>query len=478
MKRADLCGVALMVIATRLCHSGVLWIEECYPAAAAIQILHGKLPYRDFWFDKPPLAPAFYVLFGALAGWPLRVAGSLVVIALAWLAGKFAGELWGEKEGRLAAWLFAVALTFWISAAVIPLAPDLLLLGPHLSAAYLAWKNRPALSGMMAGLAMLLHPKGAFVLLVALLWQWRNATRLAWGFALPHLFLAGVLILTGAWTGYVEQVWRWGRLYSTDTFLANPVQEGLRRTANWAGFHAAIVAGAWICWQRNGVMRVRLLLWTILALGSIVAGLRFFPRYYLQLLPPLVLAASRGIARLSPRKRWALLGLLLVPVARFGPRYFELGSAWLGKRPSEWRDLAMYYSSHEVARWIRHRAQPTDTILVWGYRPDILVETRLRLGAPFLDSQPLTGVIADRHLFDSRSSAPELAARNRQRLRQYWPVWVVDGLGPYNPRLAITEFGDLHDWLGHYERVARIPGATIYRISDSSSRAGASPGKQ
>ena len=57
-KRAVFCGLGLLVLLSRLCHLNILWIEEGYPAAAAIQMLHGSIPYRDFWFDNPPLCPA------------------------------------------------------------------------------------------------------------------------------------------------------------------------------------------------------------------------------------------------------------------------------------------------------------------------------------------------------------------------------------------------------------------------------------
>ena len=42
-----------------LLHSGIVWVEEAYPTAAAIQILDGKALYRDVWFDKPPLSASF-----------------------------------------------------------------------------------------------------------------------------------------------------------------------------------------------------------------------------------------------------------------------------------------------------------------------------------------------------------------------------------------------------------------------------------
>ena len=48
----SLTGVILL---SRLCHANILWADEDYHLAAAIQMLHGKMLYRDLWYDKPPL---------------------------------------------------------------------------------------------------------------------------------------------------------------------------------------------------------------------------------------------------------------------------------------------------------------------------------------------------------------------------------------------------------------------------------------
>jgi hypothetical protein len=124
----------------------------------------------------------------------------------------------------------------------------------------------------------------------------------------------------------------------------------------------------------------------------------------------------------------------------------------------------MNRDSAAAARLITAQAKPGDTILVWGYRPDILVYTRLPLGAPFLDSQPLTGVIADRHLTRSDATFTELAEHNRTRLSALSPTWVVDGLGPYNPELAITNYSGLNAWLARYMLFKQTRGTNIYRL--------------
>ncbi len=456
--------IFLIVLAARLCHLDVLWIEECYPAAGALQVLAGKLPYRDFWFDKPPLAIGLHLLWGAHAGWPLRLGDALFVTLISWLLYRFARERWSEREGLLAAALGAFFLTFGFPSAVMSLAPDLIMMAPHIAAVYLAWKGRPFASGLAAGVAMLVHTKGVYVLAACLLWQYRAIPALAAGFLVPNVLFAGWLAATGSLAAYWEQVWRFGQVYVKDTFAKGPFSELGWRTQDWLLFHACLVAGMiWFWIRARDRDRLQLAGWTLLAILGIAAGWRFFPRYYLQLLPIAVLLAARGLTLLGPKRATAVLALLLIPLVRFGPRYATLAWESATGRPHQWADLAMYDGSVEVADRLDRLAAPGDSLLVWGYRPDIYVLTRLPAGTAFLDSQPLTGVIADRHLVDSRPSVPELARQNRQELTRTSPTWIVDGLGPYNPVLGIGQYPDLAAWLANYRQAFTSPSAVVYR---------------
>jgi hypothetical protein len=177
----------------------------------------------------------------------------------------------------------------------------------------------------------------------------------------------------------------------------------------------------------------------------------------------MTLAAARGYVLLG-RRRVLLLALLLVPLARFGPRYLLLARDLAAGAPHEWSDVAMDRDSRRAAEYVRERARPADTLFVWGYRPDIFVYTRMRAGARFLESQPLTGVFADRHLFDSGAAFAGWAARNRQELARARPSFVVDGLSPYNPRLAIGLYPELRHWLDDYELAGRTRFTVIYRL--------------
>jgi hypothetical protein len=120
--------------------------------------------------------------------------------------------------------------------------------------------------------------------------------------------------------------------------------------------------------------------------------------------------------------------------------------------------------SRAAAAKLRDLAQPGDTLFVWGFRPDIFVDSRLPAGTRFLESQPISGVLADRHLSESAAIAPDFVAPNRAELTASKPTWVVDGLGPYNPALAIDRQPYLAAWLAQYQPVARTAFSVLYRL--------------
>src|SRR5271154_5521686 len=178
-------GIAAVVIATRLCHSSVLWADDNLPLAAAMEVARGKVLYRDVWFDKPALVAWIDLLWGARAGVFLRLAGAAYVLAVAAAAWQFARSKWSEQEGTFAAFFAAFFLTFGLPSAVIPLASDMLLVLPHMAAVYFAWRGRAFLSGAAAGVGLLCSSKAVFVLAVCALWQWRQIPILVLGFAAP-----------------------------------------------------------------------------------------------------------------------------------------------------------------------------------------------------------------------------------------------------------------------------------------------------
>ena len=453
-----------MLLAARLCHLEILWAEETLPLAAAAQMARGKVLYRDLWFDKPPLLASIYLAWGARDGLQLRVAGALYALLACWIAWRFARGMWGELEARWAAGLMAFFLIFDIPSAVTPLAADLLMLAPHLAAVWLAWRGRAFWSGVLAGIAFLFNAKGVFVLAACAIWNVRGLPMLALGFAAPNAVAALWMWTQGSLGAYIEQVWKWGRIYAGGTFVANPVTNGIARTAAWLGFHAAIViAAGWFWWRDARENRVRWAAWAALSFLAVALGWRFFPRYYFELLPLAVVAGARGFTLMGKRRAAVLAMLLLVPLVRFGPRYALLAQDLVEGRPDQWVDIGMDQDSRKAARLARELSGAGDTLFVWGFRPELYVYTKLPAATRFLDSQPLTGVPADRHLTQSLPVETESTRAHRMELAGTHPTVIMDGLGPINPRLAIGQYAELRGWLADYQEVGRTGLTVIYR---------------
>ena len=420
------------------------------PAAAALEMKRGSVLYRDVWYDKPPLVPAICLLWGAKIGAALRLGGAVYGFAACVLAYAFAARAWTRREGYWAAALMGFFLTFDTLSGVIPLTADMLLVVPQMAAVMLAYRKQPLASGIAAGIGFLFNTKAVFVLAACALFGWPSIVPLAAGFALPCLAALGWLGATGSLAPYIDQVWRWPAAYAGSPVVSDPVWNGVVRSVNWLGFHVALLIGAAVVWLRKPQWRFAA--WALIAYAGVIPGWRFFPRYFLLLLPPLVIAAARGLS--TVHARWiAVLALatMTVPLVRFGPRYFTLE-----KSP----DLAMDRDSRQAARIaLRY---PGKTLYVWGYRPELFLYTNLRPATKWLDSQALTGVPADRHLTQSEVVLKSGTAEARAELARSEPDILIDGLSPFNPALSMDRYPELRAWLGSYHEAARTWSTVIY----------------
>ena len=443
------------MLAAHLFHSRVLWTEEGLPLAAALRMLHGGVLYRDIWFDKPPLLPAFYLLWGARIGPVLRVVGALYAFLCCLLAYALARRFRTRREGYWAAALLGFFLTFDTHSAVLPLAADLLLLAPHLAAVLLASRRQYFWSGFTAGIGFLINTKGVFVLAACALFAWPGVVPLLAGFVVPNIAAAGWLLGTGSLGPYIDQVWRWGAEYAASPVVADPVRNGVVRTLNWLGFHVVLLIGAAVCWLRERTrIRWRFAAWVGICFVGVVLGWRFFPRYYFLLLPALAIPAARGLPLIRNRAVLAIVLLtMMVPLVRFGPRYAML---------SGWSDLAIDRDSREASAIALRYAPPGGSLYVWGYRPEMYVYTGLRPATRFLECQALTGVPADRHLSSTQIVLTSGTHEAREELARSRPDVLIDGLSLYNPALSMDHYPELRAWLAGYQEAARTKGSVIY----------------
>ncbi len=414
----------------------------------------GAVLYRDIWFDKPPLVPAVYLLWGAAAGPALRIAGAVYAMIACLLTYAIAVRRWSRREAYVASGLMAFYLTFDIHSGVLPLTADMLLLVPHLTAILLAFERKAVWSGLAAGVGFLFNAKALFVAAACMVFLGPAALLpFASGFILPNAIALACLDVAGALPGYIDQVWRWPARYAASPVVSDPIRNGFVRTANWLGFHAILIAGAAIYWWRE--RQWKFLVWAALSYAGVVLGWRFFPRYFFLLLPALVIPAAR-----VPRKVLAFAAILLaVPLIRFAPRYISL---------DHWSDLALDEDSRAASQIALKAAQllrsgDASTLYVWGYRPEIFVYTQLKPATKYLECQALTGVPADRHLTQSQIVLTQGTREARLELARAMPDVVIDALSLYNPALAMSGYDELRPWLSQYREVGRTQGTIVYR---------------
>jgi hypothetical protein len=501
-------------LVTRVFYFGFVWADEGLWFTVAQEMLRGKALYREIWFDKPPaLAMIFEGLFGI--GNPLlavrwfTVLYAFAVCLLLWRMGRY---LWPAShsshnshvitrwsEGRLAALFYAFYNATYLHSQVQPLAGDHLVLIPYLGSGWCYLLGQCFWGGVLASLAFQINPKVAVLALLLVYiealrpaagWQRRFALYIA-GFvvgSLPWLFY---LNADGRWNAYVQDFWGWGFRYVGVYTPGEWLMRGLRRTLNYAGFHAALLMGvillfryapkpaanreanfAWMAGDDRARFHSHVLLaWLAASYLGVAGGGRFYPRYFYLVLPLLCLLAARGFRlaldswKAAGKERpsvWRVVAAavvaisLLVSLIRFHSRTAVLAwEAISGQHSayiSKWDDTALDRDSRAIAATLSHGA----SLFVWGYRPEIYFYCGCRPASPFLSSQPLTGVPADIQLKESVSAAPLEAAQNRLQLTiQLYlrrPEFIVDGLGPYNPKLAMEQYPELLELLVRFYR--------------------------
>ena len=172
--------------------------------------------YRDIWFDKPPLYPLIYALWGAVSRVAAACGGRNFRLPIVLSRLSFRAGLAGEGAGYSTA-ACSRFVSPSIPSAVMALAPDLLTLPLHLAAVYLAWRGRPFIgpvavsrcfsTARLCSLRLLACFGPLFVSGRFCCPEYRRRGLAQWNEALPPI-------------GVKFRVW--GSRYSADTFVTSP----------------------------------------------------------------------------------------------------------------------------------------------------------------------------------------------------------------------------------------------------------------
>lgn len=391
--------LAGMVVCRALFLEDVVYnVDEAEYAVAADGIGHGLWPGVDFLGStKPPgISVLYYLLFNIFgrnlavlhcAHLVLTIATGVVLIELAVL-------LWGSVAAM------PTALMFWMVSNSFSLPGEILALNvesPGILAALLGlWvilrkprrRTAAVLSGVLIGIASLFRSSLVVFFAPALVIMLRSALRgrgavvwLAAGTAFPWL---ATVVLYGLFSDLPTALDSWFRYpltYATDLgiggFFAAMFFNGVEFVMQAAVPVALTVCGAVLLYRQKSRQTAILAGW--IALASVVAlasGSRFFGHYFIQIYPVMGLLGAYAWLRLvqeSVRARRVLVAALIIGSVIAMVR-FPFWRYWDREAPprdqSEY-NLTALQSEKSIAEFAAVNTEADETILVWGYCPQI-----------------------------------------------------------------------------------------------------------
>ena len=296
-------------------------IDESYYSAGAAELVAGGAFFRDVVDHKPPGIYLIYAFIYRLAGVfnLTAVHGVLILVAAltAYLLGLVAQEFFGARAGRWAGMLYAAASVVGPANDFQAANSELFMNLPLVAAFWLAaraWTRERATPieslaiGLCLGIAVLVRPQAAWALLpmgilvVRRHVQFKFVAVAAVGALLPLLAIAVWLWRANALGDAVSSL-AYARYYANslpfEVKLANATLKTLFFLAIDVGLVIPAVALIMHGRRRDVVWRsgVGCLLasWLLASFIAVSMGGRFYPHYYIQLLPPLAIMAARQL---------------------------------------------------------------------------------------------------------------------------------------------------------------------------------------
>jgi hypothetical protein len=199
------------------------------------------------------------------------------------------------------------------------------------------------------------------------------------------------------------------------------------------------------------------------AIGT-AAGARFYPHYYIQLIPPLALLAAPYYARL-----WS--GTIQPPHWLLRPRvtYAWLALTIIFLSIKHWTGLAPRRVPSKTGQYLFAHSDPADRIFVWGQSPETYLDAHRRPACRYITTFPLTGYIFGGPIpgFDTRSRIlPGAWTILEQDFARHPPTYIVD-VQPdrKSAHYPVKDFPILAKLLAErYEPVAYTAEGVIYRM--------------
>ena len=486
-------GIILLTIAIRLpalVHPRAIDSEAMY-SVVANEIVDGGRPYIDAVERKPPLLFWTYAAIFKIAGkfnWK-----ALHFVALVWtlcaMAGLYAigSELFDCNTGLIAALFYTVFQPWWIWKN-LSFDGEMLMNFPIIWAWAIALRRsasraRPELfpAGALLGAAFLLKQPAAIAAVPLGMYLLLPSYRASRSLTPTNSIVQATMLTLGffAALGFVTIVlWKQGIL--RDTFYWTIADhdiphvfwhKGMVNTLTFLGACLPLIIGAIMScrdkseiWSGRTAERTALLgLLAASAIGA-AAGARFYPHYYVQLIPPLTLLAAPYYARLWFRtiqpRHW-----LLQPQVT----YAWLALTIVAFSIKHWTGLAPQCVPSEAGRYLLTYSAPDDRIFVWGQTLEIYLDAHRRPACRYITTFPLTGYVFGGPIpgLDTRSRIlPGAWATLERDLARHPPTYIIDVQSdPNTAQYPVKDFPILAKLLAkRYLPVAHTAEGVIYRM--------------
>lgn len=442
--------------------------DEAYLATQAQVLNHGGRLYVDTVDRKPPVVPFLYAAVFRATGsddlGPVRVLAALAQVATALLLAFEARRRFTWRYAPLVAGVaYVLAATAFPPGDAQAANFEVFMLPLMTLAFVLGVRDRPVAAGLSLGVATLTKQTAALTLLPLVYLAWRM--RRGRGLALLAVAFAAPVVATAIAFGSHDFV-RWvftgnGGYLDVSGAVGYAFSNGVARTA-WFVFGSAalVVLLPWAWGHRRDDADV----WLWLASGALaaLAGFRFFPHYYLQLLPPLVLLATRALSSFGDERRRRVLPVVAV-LAIAVTVWFAVPAFANGDN----RDTRI---ALDVGAYVRAHTAAGARVLVWGQAPEVYWSSGRLPATRFATTGFVTGVSGGRppSRVGARYGAPGAAALFYDDLRRTPPALIADMStadqrhAHYAPPSRFPRFERfLRD--GGWHRVATVDGVAILR---------------
>ena len=467
--------------------------DEGVYATIAQGVLDGRVPYRDLFDNKPPLVYIWYALSFTLMGESVfapRIVAAVCLSLTTLVLFNQARMVLPLPAARIAAALFAISTGLpWVALhanteayMLLPLVSSLMFFTIGMKDGRLRWF---VLAGLLAGLAVMTKQVAMWNLLalamVSLIWHRRTAETQLRAVAPTLALFGGCLVslaavaLPFAVMGALDELiyanlsynWLYINFLTYAERLSNFGYGLLFFSAVAAPFVVGAIAGLIVLWRkRSSATDYVLILWAIASAIGVASGGRFFPHYFLQLMPSLAVLTGvliydrfvNGSDRVLSRPAWMIATLLIVisvgttSVLYLAPRQAEEQIVSAVYYQKEWEA-----NSEALGTYIKVRTEPGDLIFNYGRESQVYF---------YADRQPAIPYFYDWVLEYDEETLAEVIADLGVAL----PVYFIDSVqAPLFEDWGASHPPELRAFVSeNYDYVGRIYFADVYRLKGHS----------